>query len=174
MMILCRCADLSEAEAIRLRLEAEGIQVLISGSDRDHVAMEFCTVRVDVDDNDFDRATSILLADQRHRAEAGPWPCHQCDELNTAAFEICWNCQHPRDELDSGAVGFEPPVGPTFPPPSETITEDQNPYRAVLLTDEDEQLNRSRRSHTFSTLRWTLGALLVYCLLAWVIRRFLL
>jgi len=26
------------------------------------------------------------------------WHCNQCDEQNGAAFDVCWQCSHPRPE----------------------------------------------------------------------------
>ena len=48
------------------------------------------------DDKDYEKAkniiTSINNTDNMH-----DWFCSQCHEKNSASFEVCWQCQHERE-----------------------------------------------------------------------------
>lgn len=44
-------------------------------------------------DRDFDKASEIVRAAQGS-ANNADWICNHCGEVNAAAFEICWQCQH--------------------------------------------------------------------------------
>jgi hypothetical protein len=45
-----------------------------------------------VNDADYARAAEIV-ASALSASNAPEWTCPQCQELNDAAFEHCWNCQ---------------------------------------------------------------------------------
>ena len=46
-----------------------------------------------VQDDDFDKAMEIINRITNEINESD-WSCSQCSEQNSAAFEVCWNCQH--------------------------------------------------------------------------------
>lgn len=48
-----------------------------------------------VRDRDHEPA-SRLLAQQLQAADGPDWHCPDCGELNSPAFEFCWNCQRER------------------------------------------------------------------------------
>jgi hypothetical protein len=48
-----------------------------------------------VEDSNYDRAQR-LLAEALASPQAGPWRCRVCNELNDAAFELCWKCETER------------------------------------------------------------------------------
>jgi len=48
-------------------------------------------------EEDADYSRAIELIDNINTAEnSGDWFCRNCHEKNTAAFEVCWNCQTER------------------------------------------------------------------------------
>lgn len=49
---------------------------------------------------DYPRAQALVTAAQQPADNAG-WRCKSCGEPNTAAFELCWNCQ--ADSREEGA-----------------------------------------------------------------------
>lgn len=113
-VVLCECADLVEAETIRIRLSVEGIDVWITGTDAATAlsmggAGTDRLIRVEVPSRDAQFAYDLLQEDRRRTREAGPWICGQCGEQNEAAFELCWKCDKRRDENDPRGRLDEPP-----------------------------------------------------------------
>ncbi|PHS31389.1 MAG: hypothetical protein COA95_06210 [Methylophaga sp.] len=49
-----------------------------------------------VNDYDYDKAMQ-LINDTMKESEKPEWTCSACKEINTAAFEFCWNCQKNHD-----------------------------------------------------------------------------
>ena len=139
-----------EAETVRIRLGDAGIDSLITGTDMATAlgfggAMTARPIRLEVAEDDLDRARALLDADDRLVATAGPWICGRCHEQNEAAFEICWSCSDPRREHDVAGRVTEPsperqataPVEALDPPTVEPIAsvsaESGNPYRPVMV-----------------------------------------
>ena len=48
-------------------------------------------------DKDYAKAIDIINALDKNKNMAG-WVCPNCDEKNTAAFEVCWQCQNEKPE----------------------------------------------------------------------------
>ena len=169
LKLLCRCNDGSEAEAIRLRLDAAGIPSLITGVDSIHVGLE-AGPKVEVAEEEFDRALQILVSDLQKTNQADPWQCRECSERNDAAFELCWKCQKPRDDADHRWIQLPP--APTVQAESKkTPADDSNPYRPVLLEDEQPPMNlRQPPKRFYPAITVTFAALLAYFLLAALIR----
>jgi hypothetical protein len=46
-----------------------------------------------VNDKDYSRA-SELIEDLNKDADKPQWHCQNCNEMNDATFDFCWNCQH--------------------------------------------------------------------------------
>ncbi|HEV2750204.1 MAG TPA: DUF2007 domain-containing protein [Gemmatimonadales bacterium] len=86
---------LSQAQALRIALEADGIRAAIG--DEQAVSLVAGAVAVSVlDDSDYDRARTIaarlegpvaLASEQTSRR------CPRCDAENPANFTACWRCQ---------------------------------------------------------------------------------
>ncbi len=54
-----------------------------------------------VDENWFPKAQAVvasLPAPTSAVESEGPWTCSKCGEVNGEAFDVCWQCEHPRDE----------------------------------------------------------------------------
>lgn len=97
LAVLRQCTDRVEAETIRIRLAADEIQSLITGSDSGTAlsmggASTSRLVRVEVKQSDFQRADALLKADRQRAQEAGSWNCQRCHEYNESAFDVCWSC----------------------------------------------------------------------------------
>ncbi len=145
--VLRNCADRVEAETIRIRLAAAGIQAFITGTDAATAlslggAPTSRLVRVEVKASDHPRAATLLEQDARRIREAGPWICGRCHEQNEAAFEVCWSCDKPRSEDDvRGRLG-ESPISDAnqdlatsirVEPSDQSIDHDSNPYRPIIV-----------------------------------------
>lgn len=53
-----------------------------------------------VDDNWFPKAQAVVASLPELGASshsAGPWTCSQCGEANGEAFDVCWQCEQPRE-----------------------------------------------------------------------------
>ena len=135
-----------EAETIRIRLAAAGIQAFVSGEDAGTAlgmggAATNRLVHVEVPEADYERAVAILEEDDRRILEAGPWICSRCREQNEAAFEVCWSCNKPRTGDDEqGRIGQQAaakaPVGIDASNSFNSVRpakDDGNPYRPVLF-----------------------------------------
>ncbi len=46
-------------------------------------------------DSDYDKAIDII--NDMLKNNAPDWVCSNCQEINTAAFDFCWNCQTSHD-----------------------------------------------------------------------------
>jgi hypothetical protein len=46
-----------------------------------------------VDETDFMAANNVITSSFSQHDEAS-WSCQQCQEVNDASFEFCWNCQN--------------------------------------------------------------------------------
>ncbi len=98
---LVQCNDVIEAESIRIRLITDGIPAVIQGGE---VATTLSPIvgtmgylRVEVPEEELDRAKTLLASDREMVASAGDWNCSRCGEHNEPAFELCWSCGQPRD-----------------------------------------------------------------------------
>lgn len=103
---LYRCADRFEAETVRIRLAAAGINAFVSGDDAvtsmaiGGGGVNKAIVVVEVAVKDHEHATRILAEDKRRRLTLGPWTCEKCFEANDASFDLCWNCGNERMDVD--------------------------------------------------------------------------
>lgn len=86
---------LSQAQALRIALEADGIRAAIG--DEQAVSLVAGSVAVSVlDDRDYERARAVAARLEGPVALAGddaPRRCPRCDAENPANFTACWNCQ---------------------------------------------------------------------------------
>jgi hypothetical protein len=102
-----RCSNVMEAESVRIRLEAEGIDAVVLGGETvvtlSYVGGAIGYPHVDVPAEDYQRAIEVLQADQDTLAIAQPWICSRFGEGNEASFDLCWSCNKSRDSAD--AVG---------------------------------------------------------------------
>jgi len=48
-------------------------------------------------DNDFDKAKTIIDQEILNPADKPTWVCSQCNETNDGNFKICWKCQSPAE-----------------------------------------------------------------------------
>lgn len=96
-----------EAEMIRDRLDAAGIQAFVQGSETgrslSYVGVALGGVRVQVASQDLEAARQILREDAHQRLTAGDWRCARCEEPNDASFDLCWSCSLPRDAASAEA-----------------------------------------------------------------------
>lgn len=147
--------DQFQAEAIRIRLEAAGIQVIVTGTDAATAlsmggAGTDRLVRVEVAKADYEKAMKLLLEDKERLESASPWICSRCDEQNEPAFEVCWGCNKTqteddklgrRDDLDESTT-LEPDDISVESGRSDTkrlgTTNDSNPFRPVLIDGKAE------------------------------------
>lgn len=122
-----------EADIVRDRLEAAGIQAFVQGSETgrslSYIGVALGGVRVQVAARDVEAARRLLSEDERQRTTAGDWRCPRCDEPNDAAFDLCWSCSLPRN--DAAAEVAEQPL-PTVRLADEPTAggEEGNPYRS--------------------------------------------
>jgi len=47
-------------------------------------------------DEDYEKAIE-LIKDVNSKSISDDWVCPNCNETNSAAFELCWNCQHDKN-----------------------------------------------------------------------------
>lgn len=143
--ILRRCHNFVEAEALRTRLDAAGILSVIDGAETQlmlsYVGTALGGVKVKVAPEDYDRAVALLEDDESKAAIAGPWVCDRCREQNDATFELCWQCQKPRDDHDHRADEADTTEPAAADPNSNSgppEPHDRNPYRPILLPEEED------------------------------------
>jgi hypothetical protein len=101
--VLRECADQFEAQTIRIRLAAEKIPVLITGTDPNFAlslggAATSRPVRVEVEHSDLERADILLKQDQLRATQTESWVCCRCHEQNAPTFDICWSCNKMHDK----------------------------------------------------------------------------
>ncbi|GLX87076.1 hypothetical protein tloyanaT_33290 [Thalassotalea loyana] len=82
---------------VKNMVEAQGIEVFIKnefaqGAVGDISAFDAWPELWVVDDADFERATNIIEASQKN-TYSSDWICNNCQEVNDASFDICWQCQ---------------------------------------------------------------------------------
>ncbi|TWU47420.1 hypothetical protein Poly51_52200 [Rubripirellula tenax] len=155
-----------EAEIVRDRLAAAGIQAFVVGTDMATAlslggAGTIQGVRLEVSPADYDLAIETLVDDDRRLREAGYWKCGRCSEPNQPAFELCWSCNKPRSDDDeriqADLSDFEPPSAQAsdfdaieVPTQAPLPTEDGNPYRPVLMDDRDGHTHEARYAPGFN------------------------
>ena len=108
--VLRECADQFEAQTIRIRLAAEKIPVLITGTDPNHAwslggAPTSRPVRVEVKSSDLTRADTLLKQDRLRATQAESWICCRCHEKNEPTFDICWSCNKMHEDATNGDQG---------------------------------------------------------------------
>ncbi len=105
--ILRRCYNFVEAEACERDWTLPVFSSVIDGAETQlmlsYVGTALGGVKVEVAPEDYDRAVALLEDDESKAAIAGPWVCDRCREQNDATFELCWQCQKPRDDHDHRA-----------------------------------------------------------------------
>lgn len=99
-----RCNNVIEADTLRIRLAAAGIDAVVQGGEGattlSHIGGAAGYPQVDVSSEDYDRAVAMLQADESARLHTQPWICSRCEERNEATFDLCWSCQKPREASD--------------------------------------------------------------------------
>jgi hypothetical protein len=105
---LRRCSNVIEADTLRIRLAAAGIDAVIQGGEGftalGQIGGAAGYPQLDVRSEDYDRAVAVLQADESASEHAKPWICSRCDERNEATFDLCWSCQKTRDESDQAVA----------------------------------------------------------------------
>lgn len=86
-------------ENARNLLQIEGINTVIknefsSGAAGDLAPMDTWPELWLVDESQFTTAKTVIEAMQA-KACGDDWRCNQCQEINGAAFEVCWSCGTP-------------------------------------------------------------------------------
>jgi hypothetical protein len=114
LAVLRECADQFEAQTIRIRLAAEQIPVLITGTDPGFAlslggAPTSRPVRVEVEHSDLERADTLLKQDDLRARQAESWICCRCHEPNEPTFDVCWSCNKMRDEAAANSQGNRVP-----------------------------------------------------------------
>ena len=165
--VLCECADLIEAETIRIRLSVEGIDAFITGTDAATAlsmggAGTDRLIRVEVPEKDVQFAYDLLQEDKRLAIAAGPWICGRCIEQNEAAFELCWKCNKKRDETDERGR-LDDPADSMQRAGDESIQnaaagrapqgDHANPYRPVVLPADHRVQTMAKTVHANETIR---------------------
>ena len=97
-------ANAIEGNLVRGLLQSDGIDVELRG---EHLVAypgvpKISETRVYVPVHQQASARAIIRQYESRNAEQKQWRCEACNETNTAAFEICWNCGAPMpDKLDT-------------------------------------------------------------------------
>ncbi|MGF1691688.1 DUF2007 domain-containing protein [Photobacterium kagoshimensis] len=94
-VIAYRAANNLEAHCLKGLLESDHIAVKLTGENLSSAAGELpadvVEVSLWVDEPDMPQASSILQRyEQSQNGQA--WQCAQCNEINEAQFELCWQC----------------------------------------------------------------------------------
>jgi hypothetical protein len=109
MVMLYRAPDATEAAVLAHALEAEGVAATQAGAATityGELGREALQVDVWVSADDADDARKIIEAyyDRSERTQdQQEWTCSECGEGNGSSFEVCWQCQAPRE--GAGAEG---------------------------------------------------------------------
>jgi len=102
---LVSCRDVIEAETIRIRLESAGIAAVVQGGEvattLSYMGAAVGYPKVEVAEQDYQRAVAILDDDRIAVATAGAWTCGRCGEHNEPAFDVCWSCNKTRTSDDA-------------------------------------------------------------------------
>lgn len=114
LAVLRECATQVEAQTIRIRLAAEQIPVLITGTDPNFAlslggAPTSRPVRVEIEHSDFERADTLLKQDDLRARQAESWICFRCHEPNEPTFDVCWSCNKMHDEAATNSQGNRVP-----------------------------------------------------------------
>lgn len=88
-------------ENARNLLQIEGINTVVknefsSGAAGDLAPMDTWPELWLVNENQLTKAKAVIDAMQA-QAHGDDWRCNQCQEINGAAFEICWSCGNLRN-----------------------------------------------------------------------------
>ena len=166
LVTIRRCGPVWEAEMLRDRLETAGIRAFVQGAESNRTLSYAATalggVKVQVAANEVAAAEQVLTDDELQRATAGSWQCPRCDEINDAAFDVCWNCSMPRG--DSPAGGRPPDnedqgpaisVDEMFADATERTPETFNPYQSLTLDKripDPDRPNWLRLTRIFATV----------------------
>lgn len=126
---------LSQAQALRIALEADGIQAAIG--DEQAVSLVAGSVAVSVlDDRDYERARAVaarLEGPVVLARDDAPRRCPRCDAENPANFTTCWSCQA---DLSGTAAPAPPRADTSVPPPALPATRATVPIDRRGLTIE--------------------------------------
>jgi hypothetical protein len=85
-------------------LDEAGIACYIQNETTSHlvnmIAMVFQPTLCIVDDDCYDEAVALLSPFQKPSSseQQREWQCPNCQELNPASFECCWQCQNSRPD----------------------------------------------------------------------------
>ncbi|WP_026971949.1 DUF2007 domain-containing protein [Aliagarivorans marinus] len=91
-------ANMLEANLLKGLLETHGIAVLLKGDGLVAAVGELPTSALEVSlwVKAFQQDYAKELLNDYEQSSEREWRCPSCDEINTDAFEHCWQCQHPR------------------------------------------------------------------------------
>jgi hypothetical protein len=111
-VLLFRANNALQAHDLRIALETEGIPAQVSGESGGGLPIGApSAARVWVRKEDEPRAREVLAAWEAagRRVEEGTparpgWKCPACGEEAEAGFEVCWNCERPRDGAPEGPL----------------------------------------------------------------------
>jgi hypothetical protein len=143
LVTLLKCAQAWEAEIVRDRLMAAGIQAFVQGSESatslSYVGTALGGVKVQVPEDAVDHARRLMAEDERQRATAGPWNCPRCGEPNEAAFDFCYSCSMPRDGTPATKVSGDQDVEPK---PTQSADPDPQAWRlpSQMMAERDEAM----------------------------------
>ena len=112
LVLLFRADNPLQAHDLRISLETEGVPAQVSGDAAGGLPIGAPTAaRVWVRKEDEPQAREVLAAWEaagRQREDDPPvrpgWKCPACGEEADAGFEVCWNCERPRDGSPEGPL----------------------------------------------------------------------
>lgn len=139
------CGNAVEAEQVRATLNHHGVTAFVSGANTQttlsYVGSALGGVRVLVQSTDASKAIEIVA---KLRAEADvatpPWFCGQCEEVIDGAFDVCWGCGRPREEVEQSLPDARE---------SDPEREDRN---EIITPAEDHSMKDAASSKAFSPM----------------------
>jgi Putative prokaryotic signal transducing protein len=119
LLVVEKYASEVQAQAAQAWLEQLGIESFLEGSVSSATLANYGLgpVKLLVTEDSFEAAKNTLDQFRQRPIDLPPWQCGKCREKNEASFDICWNCQRPRDELvaathaASTSESFTPDIG---------------------------------------------------------------
>ncbi|MBX3423208.1 MAG: SGNH/GDSL hydrolase family protein [Pirellulaceae bacterium] len=161
-VVVSRFASDAEAEIARGWLAERGIVTLIEGANAATMLSYFgsgvTAVKLLVPAGAVEAAEQALQEFHAASSHGQPWYCAQCCENNESAFDICWKCMRPREEVGSSispfsgqsVADFGQPLDCSasvnqYHPPTEPSADLQT-AEAALVEQVEGDINRAWRS----------------------------